>query len=50
MAVMLGVLPGSLLGARILLSAKTRLLRIVFGAVILALGIEMIYSGLTGRL
>ncbi len=50
MAVMLGVLPGSLLGARILFSAKTRLLRIVFGTVILALGIEMIYSGLTGRL
>jgi uncharacterized membrane protein YfcA len=50
MAVMLGVLPGSLIGARILLSARTRLLRIVFSAVILALGIEMIYSGLTGRI
>jgi uncharacterized protein len=50
MPVMLGVLPGSLLGARILIGARTRLLRIIFGAVILLLGIEMIYNGLTGRL
>jgi uncharacterized protein len=50
MPVMLGVLPGSLLGARTLIGAKTRLLRIIFGGVILALGIEMIYNGLTGRL
>jgi uncharacterized protein len=50
MPVILGVLPGSLLGARILLGAKTRVLRIIFAGVILVLGIEMIYSGLTGRL
>ncbi|MEW6442531.1 MAG: sulfite exporter TauE/SafE family protein [bacterium] len=50
MPVMLGVLAGSLLGARFLLAARTRLLRLVFAAVILALGIEMIYNGLTGRL
>jgi uncharacterized membrane protein YfcA len=49
MAVVLGVLPGSLLGANILLGAKTKLLRIVFGIVILALGIEMIHGGLAGR-
>jgi uncharacterized membrane protein YfcA len=48
MPVMLGVLLGSLLGARMLLGAKTRLLRMIFGGVILALGIEMIYEGLTG--
>jgi uncharacterized membrane protein YfcA len=48
MPVMLGVLLGSLLGARVLLGAKTRLLRVIFGGVILALGIEMIYNGLTG--
>lgn len=48
MPVMLGVLLGSLLGARILLGVKTKLLRMVFGGVILALGIEMIYEGLTG--
>ena len=50
MPVMLGVLGGSLLGARLLFGAKTRVLRIVFALVILALGIEMIYNGLTGRL
>ena len=50
MAVMLGVLPGSMLGAKVLASARTRILRIVFSLVILALGIELIYSGLMGRL
>ena len=50
MPVMLGVLLGSLLGARLLAGAKTRILRIIFAAVILVLGIEMIYNGLTGRL
>jgi uncharacterized membrane protein YfcA len=50
MPVMLGVLPGLLLGARVLVGAKTRLLRIIFGGVILGLGIEMIYNGLMGRL
>jgi uncharacterized membrane protein YfcA len=50
MPVMLGVLLGSLLGARVLAGARTKLLRIVFAVVILALGIEMIYNGFTGRL
>jgi uncharacterized membrane protein YfcA len=50
MPVMLGVLLGSLLGARVLVVAETRILRIVFGLVILALAIEMIYKGLTGEL
>ena len=50
MPVMLGVLVGSLLGARMLAGARTRILRLIFAAVILALGIEMIYNGLTGRL
>ena len=50
MPVMLGVLLGSLLGARMLAGAKTRILRIIFAVVILMLGIEMIYNGLTGRL
>ena len=49
MPVMLGVLLGSLLGARVLAGAKTRILRIIFAAVILVLGIEMIYNGVTGR-
>ncbi len=50
MPVMLGVLFGSLFGSRMLFAARTRLLRWIFAAVILALGIEMIYNGLTGRL
>jgi uncharacterized membrane protein YfcA len=50
MPVVLGVLIGSLLGARILFGTKTRLLRIIFALVILALGIEMIYNGLAGKL
>jgi uncharacterized membrane protein YfcA len=45
MPVMLGVLLGSVLGARVLPRAKTDVLRLVFGAVILALGIEMVLHG-----
>jgi len=48
MPVMLGVLAGSLLGARILVKAETKWLRLVFSAVIVLLGIEMLYQGLTG--
>ncbi len=50
MPVVLGVLVGSLLGARVLFGAKTRVLRIIFALIILALGIEMIYNGLAGKL
>jgi uncharacterized membrane protein YfcA len=50
MPVMLGVLLGSLLGARVLMRAPTRLLRRFFGVVILMLALEMIYNGVTGRL
>ncbi len=50
MPVMVGVLLGSLAGARVLVRTRTRLLRIVFSLVILLLGFEMIYNGLTGRL
>ena len=50
MPVMLGALAGSMLGARVLIRAKSRILRIVFSLIILALGVELIYSGLTGRL
>jgi uncharacterized membrane protein YfcA len=50
MPVTLGVLAGSLLGARVLIRAKTRAIRILFACVIALLGIEMIYSGLTGRI
>jgi len=50
MPVMLGVLAGSLIGARVLVKARVRVLRYVFAAVILVLGCEMIFSGVTGRL
>jgi hypothetical protein len=50
MPVMLGVLAGALVGAKILPGAKVRTLRIVFGVVIAALGIEMIFQGLRGKL
>ena len=50
MPVMLGVLAGSLTGARELAGAKVHVLRIVFAIVIGALALEMIYSGITGRI
>jgi uncharacterized membrane protein YfcA len=50
MPVMLGVLAGSLLGSRVLPGARPTVLRSVFALVIVALGVEMIYHGLTGAL
>jgi len=50
MPVMLGVLAGSMAGARLLAGAKVRVLRIVFSAVIAVLAVEMIFNGLTRRL
>jgi uncharacterized membrane protein YfcA len=50
MPVMLGVLSGSMLGARQLVVAGTRVLRLVFSLVVAAMAIEMIFSGLKGRL
>jgi len=49
MPVMLGVLPGALLGATFLARAKTGVLRIVFCVVLVALAVQMIFNGLTGR-
>lgn len=45
--VMLGVLSGSLIGARYLVRAQVSVLRMVFTVVILALGCEMIVDGVT---
>jgi len=50
MPVMLGVLLGSLAGARVLPRLSSRALRLVFAALIVALGIEMIANGLSGRI
>ena len=49
MPVMLGVVVGSLIGARVLTQAKTHWLRIVFSLVIGIMAIEMIYHGLIGK-
>jgi len=50
MPVMLGVLLGSLVGARTLVHAQVHLLRRIFSLVILILAIEMIYQGIVGGL
>jgi uncharacterized protein len=50
MPVMLGVSLGSLLGARHLVGAETRVLRVVFGVVVGVLALEMIYNGLSGKI
>lgn len=48
--VMLGVLVGSLLGARLLTRAPVTMLRYIFVVVILVLGAEMIVNGAMGRM
>jgi uncharacterized protein len=50
MPVMLGVLVGSLVGARVLARTHVKAIRLAFVVVIVALGIEMIFNGMTGRL
>jgi len=49
MPVTLGVLLGSVIGARHLFGTQTKKLRIIFGIMIFILAIEMIYSGIKGR-
>jgi uncharacterized membrane protein YfcA len=48
--VMLGVLAGSLMGAKILVTAKNQTLRLIFGVVIGVMAVQMIYKGVTGKL
>ena len=48
--VMLGVLGGALLGARILAQASTKWLRTLFTGVVAVLAVEMLYKGITGGL
>jgi uncharacterized protein len=50
MPVTLGVLVGSVLGSKILVRAPVPVLKIIFSVVVIALGCEMIFSGLTGRI
>jgi len=50
MPVMLGVLGGSLMGSSLLVKARVATLKVIFSLVIVALAIEMIFSGLTGKI
>src|SRR3984957_19316320 len=50
MPVMLGVLAGSILGARQLIGAKVRVLRWTFGIVVAVMAVEMIVTGVKARL
>ena len=47
--VMIGVVVGSLVGARLLVKANVKLLRTIFSVVIFVLGAEMIYNGWMGK-
>ncbi len=47
MPVMLGILVGAHIGARVLLAARVGALRRIFTGVIVLLGIEMLYKGFT---
>ncbi|HTS30518.1 MAG TPA: sulfite exporter TauE/SafE family protein [Bryobacteraceae bacterium] len=48
MPVMLGVLAGSIAGARQLIGARTRVLRWLFAGVVGVMAVEMIYNGVSG--
>ncbi|RAM51223.1 MAG: sulfite exporter TauE/SafE family protein [Hapalosiphonaceae cyanobacterium JJU2] len=46
MPVMLGILPGAFLGARVLIGAKTQILRIVFSLVLVLMAVKMVYQNI----
>ena len=46
--VMLGVLAGALLGAKVLARANVRLLRILFTSVVVVMAVQMLLRGLRG--
>ncbi|MUG95884.1 TSUP family transporter [Scytonema sp. UIC 10036] len=50
MPVMLGVLPGALLGAKVLVGANTQTLRIVFSLMLAVMALKMVYNSLAGGL
>ena len=47
--VVLGVLGGAFLGSKLLVRARVRTLRQIFGVVVLLMAIEMIFNGISGR-
>ena len=50
MPVMIGVFFGAFMGAKLLMVARSDWLRIFFSIVVLLMALEMIYSGLTGKI
>jgi uncharacterized protein len=48
MPVMLGVLPGAWLGAKMMVGTKTQLLRLLFGFVLVAMALKMVYTNWIG--
>ena len=48
MPVMLGVVPGALLGAKVLVGARTQVLRVIFSLVLAAMAFKMVYNSLHG--
>jgi uncharacterized membrane protein YfcA len=50
MPVMLGVLAGSMFGARVLAKASPKILRWVFAALVSLMAVQMIVSGLRGKI
>ncbi len=46
MPVMVGVLTGSIIGAKLLIKSQTRSVRVVFAIVVMLLAMEMIYNGI----
>ncbi|MEH2071925.1 MAG: sulfite exporter TauE/SafE family protein [Nostoc sp.] len=50
MPVMLGVLPGAFLGARVLAGTQTQILRIIFSLVLVIMALKMVYNNLIGGL
>jgi uncharacterized membrane protein YfcA len=50
MPVMVGVFLGAFVGARFLMVAKTESLRLFFSVIVFVMAVEMIYSGITGKI
>lgn len=50
MPVMLGVLPGAWLGAKVLVGTKTQILRTIFSFVLVVMAFKMVYNNLIGGL
>ncbi|BAY74585.1 hypothetical protein NIES25_09990 [Nostoc linckia NIES-25] len=50
MPVMLGVLPGAFLGARVLAGTQTQILRTIFSIVLVVMALKMVYNNLIGGL